>query len=86
MRATTSPKTTTTLDLSCFHLTELIFECRVRDFSTLGLGSNPDSNAQQIKWIDLDDLAGSDFYPKAIIPYLQDLATLKETLVLGDVN
>ncbi len=76
----------TTLDLPCFHLTELIFECRVRDFSTLGLGSNPDSNAQQIKWIDLDDLAGSDFYPKAIIPYLQDLATLKETLVLGDVN
>ena len=65
---------------------QFFFECHVRDFSTLGLGSNPDSDAQQIKWIGLDDLASSDFYPKAIIPYLQDLSTLKETLVLGDVN
>lgn len=76
----------TSLDLPCFHLTELIFECHVRDFATLGLGSKPDSDAQQIKWIDLDNLAGSDFYPKAIIPYLHNLATLKDTIVLGDVN
>lgn len=76
----------TTLDLPCFHLAELIFECEVQDFSTLSLGSEPDSDAQQIKWIALDDLADSDFYPKAIIPYLKNLSTIKETIILGDVN
>ncbi len=73
-------------DLDCFHLAELMFECEVADFSTLGNGSEPDSSAQKIKWIDLNDLESSDFYPKAIIPYLKNLKNIKETVVLGDVN
>lgn len=73
-------------DLDCFHLAELMFECEAADFSTLGNGSEPDSNEQKIKWIDLNDLESSDFYPKAIIPYLKNLKNIKETVVLGDVN
>lgn len=73
-------------DLDCFHLEELMFECEVKDFSTLSNGLEPDSNAQKIKWISLDELATSDFYPKAIIPYLKNLKDIKETVVLGDVN
>lgn len=73
-------------DLDCFHLEELMFECEVDDFSTLSNGYEPDSNEQKIKWIKLDDLAASDFYPKAIIPYLKKLKDIKETIVLGDVN
>ena len=73
-------------DLDCFHLAELIFECEVTDFAPLGNGSEPDSNEQKIKWIDLNQLADSDFYPKAIIPYLKNLKNIKETIVLGDVN
>ena len=73
-------------DLDCFHLTELMFECEVADFSTLGNGCEPDSDEQKIKWIELDKLADSDFYPKAIIPYLMNLKNIKETVVLGDVN
>jgi ADP-ribose pyrophosphatase YjhB (NUDIX family) len=73
-------------DLDCFHLAELMFECEAADFSTLGNGSEPDSKEQKIKWIDLNDLESSDFYPKAIIPYLKNLSNFKETLVLGDVN
>lgn len=76
----------TTLDLPCFHLAELMFECQVSDFSTLGLGSEPDSPVQQIKWLNIDELADSDFYPKAIIPYLKKLKDIKETVILGDVN
>ncbi len=73
-------------DLDCFHLAELMFECEVTDFTPLGNGSEPDSDAQKIKWIELDQLAASDFYPKAIIPYLQNIKDIKETVVLGDVN
>ena len=73
-------------DLDCFHLSELMFECEVRDFSTLGNGCEPDSNEQKIKWLDLNSLDGSDFYPKAIIPYLKNIKDIKETIVLGDVN
>ncbi len=73
-------------DLDCFHLAELMFECEVSDFTALGNGSEPDSDAQKIKWIELDKLADSDFYPKAIIPYLQNIKDIKETVVLGDVN
>ena len=73
-------------DLDCFHLAELMFECAVEDFSSLGNGYEPDSNAQKIKWIELDKLTDSDFYPKSIIPYLKKLKDIKETIVLGDVN
>ena len=73
-------------DLDCFHLAELMFECAVEDFATLANGAEPDSSEQKIKWLDLNELENSDFYPKAIIPYLQNLQNLKETVVLGDVN
>lgn len=75
-----------TYDLDCFHLAELMFECKVADFSKLGNGSESDSNEQKIKWVESDKLADSDFYPKAIIPYLKNLKDIKETIVLGDVN
>lgn len=63
-----------------------MFECSVKDFSSLARGAEPDGEDQQIKWIAIDDLADSDFYPKAIIPYLKNIKNIKETIVLGDVN
>ena len=74
------------IDLDYFHQAELMFECEVEDFSTLCVGTVPDGNGQRIEWIDLDELSQSDFYPKAIIPYLNDIKNIKETIVLGDVN
>lgn len=76
----------TTIDDDNFHQAELMFECDVKDFSTMGCGVEPDSDSQQILWVDLDDLEGSDFMPQAIVPYLKKLADIKETIVLGDVN
>ena len=76
----------TKIDDDNFHQAELMFECDVADFSTMGCGTEPDSDSQQILWVDLDDLADSDFMPQAIIPYLKNLADIKETIVLGDVN
>ena len=75
-----------TIDDDIFHQAELMFECNVKDFSTLSIGSEPDGENQQIKWIDLDKLPTSNFYPKAIVPYLTQLDTITETIVLGDVN
>ncbi len=75
-----------TTDDDIFHQAELMFECNVKDFSTLSIGSEPDGENQQIKWINIDELSASDFYPKAIIPYLTQLDTITETIVLGDVN
>ncbi len=74
------------IDLDYFHQAELMFECEVEDFSTLGAGTVPDGDGQRIEWIDLDELSQSDFYPKAIVPYLRDIKNIKETIVLGDVN
>ena len=74
------------IDEQCFHQAELMFECDVEDLSTLMIGSEPDGENQQIKWISLDELANSDFYPKAIVPYLTKLSDIKETIVFGDVN
>ena len=75
-----------TLDLPCFHLAELMFECQVSDFSPLEPGSEPDNPAQRIKWLNIDTLADSDFYLKTIIPYLKKLKDIKETIILGDIN
>ena len=75
-----------TSDEDYFHQVELMFECAVDDFSSLGNGCNPDGNGQKIMWIELDKLSDSDFYPKAIAPYLLNLKDIKETIVLGDVN
>ena len=76
----------TTIDDDNFHQAELMFECDVKDFSTMGCGVEPDSDSQQILWVDLDDLEESDFMPQAIVPYLKKLTDIKETVVLGDVN
>ena len=73
------------IDFSLFHQAELMFTCFVKDFSTLGLGTEPDGR-QEILWIDIDKLKDTDFYPKAIIPYLKDLDNINHTIVLGDVN
>lgn len=76
----------TTLDEPCFHQAELIFECDVMDFSKLGTGTELDGEGQEIRWLDLESLEQTDFVPKAIIPYLRNLESIKETIVLGDVN
>lgn len=73
-------------DNPVFHQAELMFECEVKDFSTLGNGCEPDSAGQEILWIDLDDLATSDFFPKAIVPFLKNINNIEQTIVLGDVN
>ena len=75
----------TTIDEPYFHLSELIFECEIDDFSKLGTGCEPDGG-QEIKWIALDELESSDFVPKAIIPYLNKLSEVTDTIVLGDAN
>lgn len=73
-------------DYPNFHQAELMFECEVEDFSTLGQGTELDTEGQEIKWIALDELQNSDFMPKAIIPYLYNLSDIKETIIMGDVN
>lgn len=74
------------IDDDIFHQAELMFECEVKDLSPLGLGTEPDGDNQIIKWIPLENLTNSDFYPKSIIPYLTKLKDIKETIILGDVN
>ena len=76
----------TTIDLPYFHQAELMFECSVEDFSTLSLGIEPDGDGEEIKWLEIDSLENSDFFPKAIIPYLKNIKDIKETIILGDVN
>ncbi len=69
-----------------FHQVEPMFICNVKDYSTLGKGNSPDGINQEIVWLDLNTIETSDFYPKAIIPYLKNIQDIKETIYLGDVN
>lgn len=73
-------------DEPCFHQAELMFDCEVADFSTLACGDEPDSDSQQILWLDIDSLYETNFVPKAIIPYLKNIKNISKTVVLGDVN
>lgn len=76
----------TDIDDDNFHQAELMFECDVMDFSGMGCGIEPDSDDQQIMWIALDELESVNFMPRAIIPHLKNIANIKETIVMGDVN
>ena len=73
-------------DDPCFHQAELMFLCTVEDFSPLCNGSIPDAEKQQIRWIEIDRLANSDFFPQAIVPWLKNIDKVTQTIVLGDVN
>ena len=73
-------------DDPCFHQAELMFLCTVEDFSPLCNGSIPDGEKQQIRWIEIDRLADSDFFPQAIVPWLKNIDKVTQTIVLGDVN
>ena len=71
-----------------FQQTELMFFCKVKDFSSLGQGSEPDKN-QIICWKTAKELEQIKFFPKKLVPYLKDLEQLKqqkETIYLGDIN
>ena len=71
-----------------FQQTELMFLCHVKDFSTLGQGTEPDKN-QIICWKTSEELAQIKFFPKKLVSYLTNLSKLqeqKETIYLGDVN
>lgn len=71
-----------------FQQTELMFLCKVKDFSALGQGTEPDKN-QVIMWKTAEELEQIKFLPKKLIPYLQDINKLyaqTETIYLGDVN
>lgn len=71
-----------------FQQTELMFLCLVDDFSNLGNGSEPDKN-QVIVWKTAEELVKIKFFPRKLVPYLQDIKKLyeqKETIYLGDIN
>lgn len=69
-----------------FHQVELMFECAVSDYTALGNGLSVDGVNQEIYWLELDALEQSDFYPRALIPYLKNKEFLSQTIYLGDVN
>lgn len=71
-----------------FQQTELIFLCKVKDFSALGQGMEPDKN-QVIMWKTAEELEQIKFFPKKLVPYLKDINKLyaqTATIYLGDVN
>ncbi|MBP5344279.1 MAG: NUDIX domain-containing protein [Alphaproteobacteria bacterium] len=71
-----------------FQQTELMFLCHVKDFSTLAQGTEPDKN-QVICWKTASELEQIKFFPRKLVPYLQDpdkLQTQTETIYLGDIN
>lgn len=71
-----------------FQQTELMFLCKIKDFSALGQGTEPDKN-QVIMWKTAEELEQIKFFPKKLVPYLKDINKLyaqTATIYLGDVN
>ena len=70
------------------HQIEYYFLCElVHEDSGFAEPTNPDSHQLGIEWVAIADLPTYRIYPKAIVPFIQDLAEDKRgTVYLGDVN
>lgn len=69
-----------------FHQLEIVFQCRLPQGAEPRVGPASDPNQTGIAWLALADLHDTAFYPRAIVPHLQnDLPGLLGRYI-GDVN
>jgi 8-oxo-dGTP diphosphatase len=66
------------------HQVELMFECRLA--SPPRPGHLPDAYHTGFEWLELATLAGTRFFPRALIDYLTAADPSPAPLYLGDVN
>lgn len=69
-----------------FHQLELMFRCELVGERKLSMGVEPDGSQVGVEWVPLEELAEKAFYPKAMIPYLQEEISGESPIYLGDVN
>lgn len=69
------------------HQVELMFECRLVSTPDFSMVTVPDAHQTGIVWLELSALAGTRFYPRALIAALTSgAAPPTGPLYLGDVN
>lgn len=68
------------------HQVEFFFACELHPTSVPGLGTNADRYQIGVRWVPLEELADSGFYPKDMIPWLFDLSQVDRPIYLGDMD
>ncbi|MFC5464172.1 NUDIX domain-containing protein [Lederbergia graminis] len=70
------------------HVVVHLFACTLENEIHTFKGTNPDSDQVGVEWIALDELANSNFRPKALIPHLLMYKTQGEvkSMYIGDMG
>ena len=68
------------------HQVEFLFACELAEEYQPCSWHEPDRGQQQVLWVPLDALDQANFYPRALLPYLQDLGAADRPIYVGDVN
>ncbi|MEM7656358.1 MAG: NUDIX domain-containing protein [Bacteroidota bacterium] len=69
-----------------FHQLELMFHCELVGERKLTPGIEPDGAQIGVEWVSMEELGEKVFYPKTMIPYLQQGLDQAHPIYLGDVN
>lgn len=69
-----------------FHQMELMFQCDLVSYDTLGPGVEPDARQIGVSWIPLETLSDYPLYPQTLKPMLANQFVAKGAVYLGDVN
>jgi ADP-ribose pyrophosphatase YjhB (NUDIX family) len=70
------------------HVVDHIFLCDILDEQNVGHGTAPDEDHLDIEWIPISSLEEYRFFPKALIPYIREIAegNIIESIYTGDIN
>lgn len=68
------------------HQLEVFFACEVPDDYIAAKGSDPDPGQESVEWVRLEDLEAVNYYPKVLIPLLQNPDLGAGPVYLGECN
>lgn len=70
------------------HVVAHLFTCKIVEESSFSKGTQTDADQIGIEWLPLEKLSNYEFYPKAMIPHLQNYGIFNEKhqMYVGDMG
>lgn len=68
------------------HQVEFFFAATLKEGQIPKMGPVPDSHQIGIKWVPISELEELNFFPKDMIPWLQQLGDMQRPVYLGDMD
>lgn len=69
-----------------FHQIEVVFRCELPEGNRINTGIDMDKNQIGVRWIPLEELKQTDFFPDVLKSYIQDGNIAIDSKYLGDIN